>query len=89
MINKPQRLPPTIDVIEERVFDKALPGPILSLRGFTPCMTRQGTVEALACQRSDNSLLAHHLDGRLASTDSLRTAAQVCLDIILSVDEAL
>ena len=38
---------------------------------------------------ADASLLAQKLYGRIALADSLRTAARVCLDDILSVDEAL
>ena len=37
----------------------------------------------------DASLLAQQLDGRLASADSLRTAARVRLAAILSAEEAL
>ena len=38
---------------------------------------------------ADASLLAQQIDGRLASVDSLRTAARFCLAAILSADEAL
>ena len=56
---------------------------------FTPWLTRQGTVEASTRGGVDASLLAQQLDGRLASADSLRTAAQVCLAAIPSAEEAL
>ena len=52
-------------------------------------MTRQGTVEASTREGADALLLAQQLDGRLASADSLRTAARICLSCILSADEAL
>ena len=57
--------------------------------GFTPWLTRQGTVEASTRGGADASLLAQQLDGRLASADSLRTAARVCLAAIPSAEEAL
>ena len=52
-------------------------------------MTRQGTVKASNCEEAEASLLAHQLDIRLASTDSLRTSARVRLAVTLSADEAL
>ena len=52
-------------------------------------MTCQGMVEASIREGADASLLAQQLDGRLASVDSLRTAARVRLACILYVDEAL
>ena len=51
-------------------------------------MTRQGTVNVLTRGGAYASLLAQKLDGRLSSADSLRTAAQVHLTVILSKDEA-
>ena len=54
-----------------------------------PCPTCQGMVEASNCGGSDASLLVQQLDGRLASTDSLRMSARVRLDVITSVDMAL
>ena len=58
-------------------------------RRFTPWLTRQGTVEASTRGGADASLLSQQLDGRLASADSLRTAARVRLDAISSAEEAL
>ena len=52
-------------------------------------MTWQGTVEASTRGGADASLLAQQLDGRLASADSLRTAARVRLAAIPSAEEAL
>ena len=57
--------------------------------GFTPCLTRQVTVDTATCGGADASLLAQQLDGRLTSVDSLRTATKVRLATIPSVDEAL
>ena len=57
--------------------------------GFTPLTTHQGTFEASTRRGSEASLLAQHLDGRLESADSLRTASRVRLDVIPSADEAL
>ena len=51
-------------------------------------MTRQGTVEASTREGADASLLEKPVAGRLASADSLRTAARVCLACILSADKA-
>ena len=52
-------------------------------------MTRQGPVEESTSEGTDASLLAQHLDSRLASEESLKKAAPVRLACILSVDEAL
>ena len=52
-------------------------------------MTRQGIEEVLTHGGSNASLLEKLMDGWLASEDSLRTANQVRLSVILSVDEAL
>ena len=52
-------------------------------------MIRQGTVEASTRGGEAASLLAQHMDGRLASADSLRIAARVRLACILSTDKAL
>ena len=52
-------------------------------------MTRQGIEEVLTHGGSNASLLEKLMDGWLASEDSLRTADQVRLSVILSVDEAL
>ena len=52
-------------------------------------MSRQGMVEASNRGGADTSLLAQQLDGSLAFTESLQTAAQVRLAYILSADEAL
>ena len=57
--------------------------------GFTLWLTRQGTVEASTRGGADASLLAQQLDGRLASADSLQTAARVRLAAIPSAEEAL
>ena len=57
--------------------------------GFTPWLTPQGTVETSTRGGTDASLLAQQLDGRLASADSLRTAARVRLAAIPSAEEAL
>ena len=57
--------------------------------GFTPWLTRQGSVEASTRGGADASLLAQQLDGRLASAELLRMAARVCLAVITSADEAL
>ena len=57
--------------------------------GFTPWLTRQGTVEASTPGGADTSLLTQQLDGRLALADSLWTAAQVRLAAIPSAEEAL
>ena len=56
---------------------------------FTPWLMRQGTAEASTHGGADASLLAQHLDGRLALVDSLQTNVRVRLENILSVDEAL
>ena len=45
--------------------------------GFITWMIFQGTVETSTLWGSDSSLLAQQLDGRLASTDSLRKSAWV------------
>ena len=52
-------------------------------------MTCQNTVEASNRRGSDTSLLAKQLDGYLASVNSLRAAARVCMDVIPSADEVL
>ena len=57
--------------------------------GFTPCLTRQKMVEVSTRRGSDVSLLAQHLDGRLALADSLKTYAWVRLSAIRSAYEAL
>ena len=57
--------------------------------GVTPWITHQGMIEALNYEGADASLLAQQLDGRMASSDYLLKAAQVCLDCIPSADEAL
>ena len=49
--------------------------PACAGRGFTPWLTRQGKVEASTSGGADASRLDQQLDGRLASADSLRTAA--------------
>ena len=61
--------------------------PLCDGGAFTPLMTLQGTLEASTHGESYASLLAHHMDGQLASVESLQTAAQVHLALILSVDE--
>ena len=63
--------------------------PACAVGGFTPWLTRQGTVEASTRGGADASLLAQQLDGRLASADSLRTAARVRLAAIPSAEESL
>ena len=50
---------------------------------------RQERVEALTHMGSDAFLLAQQLYVQLVSAGSLQTAAQVCLEFILSVDEVL
>ena len=57
--------------------------------GFTPWLTRQGSVKASTRGGADASVLAQQLDGRLASADSLRMDARVCLAVIPSANEAL
>ena len=57
--------------------------------GFTPWVMRQDTVEASNCMGSDASLMAHQPDGRLELTDYIRTASQVCLVVILYMDDTL
>ena len=57
--------------------------------GFTPCMTRQVTVEASTLRGLDTSLLAQYLNGRLASADSLQTETRVRLEVIPFADEAI
>ena len=52
-------------------------------------MILQGMVEASTHWGLYAYLLAQHMDGRLASTNSLQTAARVCLTAILSTDEVL
>ena len=52
-------------------------------------MTCQGTVEALTHGGLDASLLAQHLYDRLSSADSLQKSAWVCLEVILSADDAI
>ena len=54
-----------------------------------PFLNRQGTIEVSTHGGADASLLAQHLDGRLALADSLWTAARVRLDAILSTEEAI
>ena len=57
---------------------------------FTPCLTRQGMVEAATHGGVvDASLMAQKLDGCLAFTDSLRTATRVHMDKSFSTYEAL
>ena len=63
--------------------------PFLTVEGFTPWLMLQGEVEASTCEGADASLLAQYLYGRLASADSLRMLARVCLAVIPSADEAL
>ena len=57
--------------------------------GFTPWMTRQGSVEASTHGGAEASLLAQQLDGCLVSSESLRMAARVRLAVIPSVEEVL
>ena len=52
-------------------------------------MIRQGTVEASTHEEVDASFFSQQLDGRLVSTDSLRTTARFRLACILSVDKGL
>ena len=54
--------------------------------GFTPWLTRKGTVKASTRGGVYASLLSQHLDGRLASADSLQAAARVRLDAIPSAE---
>ena len=56
---------------------------------FKMWMTHQDTVEALTHMGLDASLLAQHLDVRMASADYFCTADRVHLAAILSADEAL
>ena len=49
----------------------------------------QGTFKASTHEGADASVLAQHLDGRLASADSLWTSARFRLADILSADKAL
>ena len=56
---------------------------------FTLWLKHQGIVEAPTYWGLDTSLLEHHLDGHLASEDSLWTYVWVHMAAILSVDEAL
>ena len=57
--------------------------------GFTPWLTRHGSVEVSTHGGADASLLAQQLDGRLALADSLRMATRIRLAVIPSADEAL
>ena len=57
--------------------------------GFTYLMGSQGTVEASTCRGWDASLIAYHMDTRLAFVDFLWTATWVTLSVILSMDEAI
>ena len=87
-----QRLPTNIGVREEIFLDETLPRPSLCYGwGFTPWMTRKGTIEASTFGRggSENSLLAQQLYVRRESLDSLCTANRVCLATILFTDKAL
>ena len=52
-------------------------------------MTCQGKVEASNRWGLDAYLLVQQLDGRIASTDSLRTADWVLLAVTLSADDVL
>ena len=52
-------------------------------------MTRQGTVEASTCGGAGAPLLAQQIDGRLASSEFLRTAIRVYLDFTPSTYKAL
>ena len=55
--------------------------------GFTPWLTRQGSVEASTRGGADAFFLAQKLDRRLALADSLLMDARVHLDVIPSADE--
>ena len=57
--------------------------------GFTPWLTRQGTVEASTGGGAYASLVAQQLDERLALADSIRMSARVRLAAILSADKAI
>ena len=83
-----QRLPPSTHVCKKRKPAKPLPRPGLH-RGFTPWLTRQGSVEASTRGGADTSLIAQKLNGRLASVNPLRMAVRVRLSVIPSADEAL
>ena len=52
-------------------------------------MMCQGIVEASTCMVSDASFLEQQLDACMSSMDSLKNAAQVQLEVILSTDKAL
>ena len=52
-------------------------------------MTLQGTVEAATLEGADASLLVQQLDKHLALAYSMKTAARVRFDAILSAVEAL
>ena len=57
--------------------------------GFTPWLTRQGTVKASTRGGTDASLLVQQLDGRLASADSLRTAVRFRLAAMTCAEETI
>ena len=57
--------------------------------GVTPYLTCQVLAKASTFGGADASPLAQKLDGCLASTESLRMAARVCLAVIPSADKAL
>ena len=57
--------------------------------GVTPWVMFQGTAEVLTCMGSDTSPLGHHMDGRLALADYLRTSVWGCLAAVPSADKAL
>ena len=80
---------PLLTLVENVSLLKPSLYPACNGGGFTPWMTWQGTVDASTRRGTDASLLSQQLDGRLVLADSLRTAAQVRMADILSVDEAL
>ena len=57
--------------------------------GFTPWLTRQGSVEASTHGGYDASLLLQQLEGRLTLADFLCADARVLLAFIPSADKAL
>ena len=54
-----------------------------------PWLTCQGSVEAFTHWGADASLLTQHLEGRLASSDSLWMAVRVLFVVFPSADESL
>ena len=68
---------------------KSSPYPAYDGGRFSPCIPRQGMVEASTHIGLDANLLAQNIDGNLSSANSLRADAWVHLDAVLSICEAL